>query len=81
MLSVVSFMPDRYNTIMLFQGSVNKCQKKSSRKIGLLDLPEQVCRQIFGYLSEDELYFTVRTVCWRLRYVVDGYVQLGEYFI
>ena len=63
----------------VLQGTPYKAQKKSSRKIYLLDLPEEVFRHVFQYLTEAEVYFTVRNVCRQLRTISDGYVQLGKF--
>ena len=42
----------------------------------LLDLNEDIFREIFRYLDDDEVYFTIRNVCQQLKYYVDMYLEL-----
>ena len=43
-----------------------------------LDLPEEVFRIIFGYLTDAEVYFKLRAVCSQLRDYAEKYVELGK---
>ena len=45
----------------------------------LLDLPEEMILFILSYLEDAELYYNVRCVCQRLRYVVQNYIEIGKY--
>ena len=48
-------------------------------KITLEDLPEEVIRYIFGYLSDAEVQFGVSKLCKKLEFIASGYVTLGMF--
>lgn len=50
--------------------------QSSSQYLSLVDLPEEVLRHIFGFLSDADLYFNLRCMCRRLRRLVNDYVQI-----
>ena len=56
-------------------------EKASVTPIELLDLPENVIRQIFGYLSYEEIYLTLRKTCKLFSKYVDNYIQVGGVFL
>ena len=45
----------------------------------ILDLPEEVIRLIFDYLSDAEIYFEMRNTCLWLRSIADNYVHIGKF--
>ena len=44
----------------------------------LLDLPEEMILFILTYLEDAELFFNVRCVCQKLKYVVQNYIEIGR---
>ena len=50
-------------------------------KVHLVGLPEDVIREIFRHLNDNEVYFKLRRVCHKLMDYVDAYVQLGGTFM
>ena len=54
---------------------------KPEKLIAFLDLFEDVFYEVFRFLRADDLYFSVRNVCTKLRYFVDSYVNLGGVFM
>ena len=50
-----------------------------SEETCLLDLPEEMILFILTYLEDAELFFNVRCVCQRLKYVVQNYIEIGKY--
>ena len=44
----------------------------------ILNLPEEVIRIIFSFLSDWEIHFTVGNVCQDLQKFANGYVELGN---
>lgn len=58
-----------------------ECNNKDI-KITLLSLHEEVVRNIFFFLSYEDIYFTIRNVCIQLRNIVDDYVEVaGRFFL
>ena len=43
-------------------------------RINLVDLPEEVLRQIFHYISDDDVFANVRMVNRRLKDIIDDYL-------
>ena len=60
--------------------TVRKLQKLDC-STNMLDLPEQVFREIFRYLDFETVYFTLRKVCPKIKEYVDGFIQLGGMFM
>ena len=54
--------------------------KRGERQPNLLDLNEYIFREIFQYLDNEMVYFTLRNVSRKLKHYVDAYVQLGAIF-
>ena len=52
--------------------------KSLKNVLRLVDLPEEILRHVFGYLTDADLYFNVRCACQQLENYVDDYVQLGK---
>ena len=51
-------------------------------KTHILSLHEEIFRNIFCFLSEEEVYFTVRRVCRQLKCYVENYIELaGNFFL
>ena len=50
----------------------------SCREANVLDLPEEIIRHIFSFMTDAEVYFNVRCVCRQLRRYVEEYIQLGK---
>ena len=42
-----------------------------------LQIPEEIIRLIFGYLDDNQLFFSVRPVCAHLKRIVDTTLRLG----
>ena len=49
-----------------------------SGDLNLVDLPEEVARHIFGFLSDADLFFKLRCMCRQLHRLVNEYVHLGK---
>ena len=47
----------------------------------LIDLCESIWYDIFKYLQDDEIYFTLRKVCRRIKRYADAYVQIDCLFL
>ena len=47
--------------------------------VTLINLPEDVIRTVFSFLTDIDLYLNLRIVCRQLRRYVEAYIQLGEY--
>ena len=61
------------------QQKINSEIAKSSKNgLRLVDLPEEILRNVFGYLTDADIYFNVRRACKELENYVDDYVQLGK---
>ena len=56
-------------------------EKASVPPIELLDLPENVIRQIFGYLNYEEVFLTLRKTCKLFSKYLDNYIQVGGVFL
>ena len=54
---------------------------EATKYIYLLDLHEDIFREIFRHLKFSEVYFTLRNVCRKIKYYVDEYIQLGGMFM
>ena len=54
---------------------------KPEKEGNLLNLPEELIRVIFSFLTDSEVYFRVRCVCHQLQVFAEKYVQIGNYFI
>ena len=52
--------------------------QKSGLKINILNLPEEIFREIFEYLDVHTLYFTLREVCSIVKNYVDGYIKFSK---
>ena len=48
---------------------------------GVLDLPEQIFRDIFQYLDFDTIFITIRKVCQKLKRYVDDYKKVVGVFM
>ena len=51
---------------------------KPQKEASLLNLPEELVRVIFGYLSDQEVFFRVRYVCHQLKIFSEKYVNIGK---
>ena len=56
-------------------------RKKCERQINVLDLSENIFREIFSYLKYHVVYIQIRSICRTIKRYVDDYVQLGAIFI
>ena len=54
---------------------------KPEKEGNLLNLPEELIRVIFSFLTDSEVYFRVRCVCHQLQVFAEKYVQIGNFFI
>ena len=52
-----------------------------SGHVNILDLDENIFREIFSHLDHCNLYFSVKNVCRTLKNYVDSYIQFGGAFI
>ena len=59
--------------------SIEKYLNDDSNK-QLIKLPEEIIREIFGYLSFETLYFTLRKVCKKMKCYVDHFTDVGGVF-
>ena len=57
-----------------------KKRRKIENRTNLLEMPEEIFRQIFEYLGPDIVYLIIRKVCKRLKYYVDGFMKPEEIF-
>ena len=55
--------------------------KLFKKSFNILNLHEELIRNIFGYLDNEEVYLTVRNVCLQFKEYVDDYLQLGGSFM
>ena len=55
--------------------------KNENIKTHILHLHEEVIRNIFRFLSYEDVYFTIRNVCRQLRYMVDDYIEVAGRFV
>ena len=53
------------------------CQGKPN----LMDMHEDIFREIFQFLEDEFVYFTLRIVSRKIKYCVDAYLQLGGIFM
>lgn len=58
-----------------------KSTQVSKSETNILDLHQAIFREIFGYLEYSVVYFTLRSVCRKLKEYVDAFVQLRGMFL
>ena len=58
-----------------------RIEKKKSLQTGMLDLPEQILRQIFSYLDHTTLFLSLKEVCPMMKTHVDHYIGTGGIFL
>jgi hypothetical protein len=44
----------------------------------LLKVPAEIMEMIFGYLSDEDIYFNVRIVCQSLKELTERFIRLGK---
>ena len=59
----------------------NSTSSPTSSSFQLMDLKEEIFREIFPYLHPNYIYGTLRCVCHRLKRYVEDYIQIGGRFI
>ena len=57
-----------------------RIQPNTTKKLVLLDVPENVFTEIFKYFKYRHVYLTLRMVCRRIKKYVDSYIQVGGVF-
>ena len=55
--------------------------KISECKLTLLHLNEQIWYDILPYLNDAEIYYVLRSVCSKVRYLANKYIQLVSIFL
>ena len=60
---------------------MNRIGKKKNLQPGMLDLPEQILRQIFSYLDHITLFLSLKEVCPMMKTYVDRYIGTGGIFL
>ena len=50
----------------------------SQQRSQLLSFPAEIIEMIFGYLSDEDIYFNVRSVCQSLKELAERFIRLGK---
>ena len=58
-----------------------KKRKKLDKQTHILQLPEELFRQIFDHLDPETLFLVVRKVCQTTKYYVDGYMKPDKIYV
>ena len=58
-----------------------KKRKKLDKQSNILQLPEEIFRQIFDYLDPEIIFLIVRKVCQSMKYYVDGYMTPDKIYV